>query len=256
VATNDQQANLAEWLTVCDALIDAAEAIVRAARADRANLPHILLMAILARSVSNLRAVRLLAKSGLFVEARSITRSLYENFFLAGAILVEPQRTCGDLKADHEKSKRRRGKILTDNTETYSPAQIDEIRRVMEELGPGRLLSPTTLAERASLNQYLIYYAQLSSDSTHASLDSLEHYLLLDEDSDLKQMQVEPRFSTEDLADTVGWACQAFGGVLRIAQTALGNENSLESFNHAESAYTKLMSGQITPDEVGKAPDA
>lgn len=195
-------------------MIAAAKALAGTASADTRSGPQIIALALLCRSVGHMQAVRLLIRAHHVVEARTITRNLFENLFLAVALKDDGAATFAKLQDDHRASRTQRGKFMADNTISYSKDQIEQIEEHLRSLGKGKMLRPSELAKGSEVESARSFYAQLSGDSAHASFDSLERYIANDTHGAIVGVSLVPKLGSDELADTVGWACTAMQGIL------------------------------------------
>jgi hypothetical protein len=237
----EKGADLADWLQLAADMTAAAEALAGTASADRSSRPQIVGLALLARSIGHMRAVPLLIKAERIVEARTITRNLFENMFLAVALSEDGAGTFKKLEADHDASRSKRGKLIAENTSSFSPAQITQVRARLEQLSKGKMLTPKNLAENTSVSQAYLVYAQLSGDSAHPSLDALERHVVKDDSGRLVELALEPVGDPDEPQDTVGWACVALLGTL-VATRDLTSATEVSSQIDAVSrAYLHLQ---------------
>ncbi|MCA3278418.1 MAG: hypothetical protein ING10_04005 [Roseomonas sp.] len=239
--------DLAGWLQLAADITAVAEAVAGTASAERSSGPQIVGLAVLARSIGHMRAVSLLIKAELTVEARTITRSLFENMFLAVALSEDGVGTLKDLEADHHASRSKRGKLIAEDTSSFSPAQIIEVRAHLEQLGKGKILVPRNLAENTSVGQAYLFYAQLSGDSAHPSLDALERHVVKDVSGRLLELALEPVGDPDEPQDTVGLACMALLGILFAIRDLLGLTEVSAQIDAVSRAYLR-KEGQLPSD--------
>lgn len=235
--------DLADWVRLADEMIAAGEALSRVAQADAESGPQLAGLALLARSIGHMQAVVLLIHAERIVEARTITRNLIENLFLAVALSEDGETTFKELEADFRASRLKRGKLIAENTGTFSPEQIAQVEAHMEKLAKGRMLKPSDVAKRTSVQEAYLFYAQLSGDSAHPSLDALERHLVKGEAGRLVELSLEPVIDPEEPRDTVGWACMALLGTLVAVRDLTGGTEASPQINAAGDGYLRLTRG-------------
>jgi len=238
---DDRSAELEEWLKLADDLVGAADAVAAGASADRGSGPQLAVMALLAHSAGHLRAVALLVRLGLVVEARILTRSLIENQFLIAAFEVDGEGTFHALMKDHHASREKRGKLIVGKPEVYTREQREQVEASMQQQPKGKILNPMDTAKHSQAFAAYQFYAQLSADSAHPSFDSLERHLSVDEHDALKEVSWKARVKPDEPRDTTGWACMAFLGILAISQKAVGAETASEAVQSVRDEYLRLI---------------
>jgi len=236
---------LAGWPRMAAAMIAVAEALAAVASADKRNGPQIIALALLCRSVGHLRAVNLLIEAKQIVEARTIARNLFENLFLAVALKDDGANTVKKLEDDHRFSRSQRGKLIADNTKTFSENEIALVKAYMKTLGKGKMLRPSDLAKVSEVKNALSFYAQLSGDSAHPSFDSLERHIEKDAHGGIVGVSFVPVLEPDEPADTVGWACTAMHGILlaiRDVTDASGVDPQMKAVGDAFRDLVKQLS--------------
>lgn len=240
VTGSQQDSDLGAWLRLAAEMITVAETLAGVAHADRRSSPQITGLALLGRSTGHMRAVPLLIQAGCIVEARTITRSLFENMFLAVALSEKGAETVKELEADHHASRLKRGRLISRNTTSFSPEQIARIETHLQKLTKGRMLTPSEVAKRTSVHQAYLFYAQLSSDSAHPSFDALERHFVKDEGGGLVEVLLEPVPDVNELRDTLAWACMALLGILVAIQELTGATEASARITAVSDAYLRL----------------
>ena len=246
-AAGGKGADLAGWLQLAADITAVAEALAGTANAERSSGPQIVGLALLARSIGQMRAVSLLIKAELTVEARTITRNLLENMILAVALSEDGAGTIKKLGADHHASRSKRGKLIAENTSSFSPAQITQVRAHLEQLSKGKMLTPKNLAENTSVSQAYLFYAQLSGDSAHPSLDALERHVVKDDSGQLLELALEPVGDPDEPQDTVGLACMALLRTLVALRDLTGATEVSPQIDAVSRAYMR-KEGQLPSD--------
>jgi hypothetical protein len=142
--------------------------------------PRVMATCVLARTLSNLLAVRILVVEGHIVEARTITRCCYENSFWMQGLIDNGDAFVLEMQRDEAASFRSRMEFIFKNAKTalwaVANANLRNRLRSQRRLDP-KPLTPKEASERGPLaNSYLIY-SQLAADAAHPSLSALMRYL-------------------------------------------------------------------------------
>lgn len=205
---------LADWLQLARNMIDAGVAVAAAARAYDRNGPQITGLALLFRSVGHMRAVVLLINAGLVVEARTITRNMLENLFLAVALKEDGAGTVKKMMAHHNYGRKKLGKHVTEAPDMFSAEQIAIVEAHLKTLEKGKPLTPSEASEGTEAGKAYPFYSQLSGDSAHATFDALNRHVVEDEAGKLVELSFEPVPVPGEPRDTLGYACWALFGIL------------------------------------------
>ncbi len=110
--------DLATWLKFTEKLLQIGYALFNGRQfpitGKGASDPSVLVITLLARSISNLRGVVLLVREGLVVEARTLVRCIFENLFRVGGLVTEGDAFAKEMFQDELTSRKLRGKIVLD----------------------------------------------------------------------------------------------------------------------------------------------
>lgn len=175
-----------------DAYIVAVETIelVQQPSVPRVTVAQTTGIAVLARTLSHHRALRVLVGGGHVVEARMVARSAIENLFLLAALTKDAEAVLSEMNEDHHARRKARGEFLISRAiirddESRKHLQ-DALARFRSELTGRRLdLEPKRLAHRGDVADAYVAYAEMSEDSAHPSFDSLSRYVPFDDDLDI-----------------------------------------------------------------------
>lgn len=210
------------WFAFSDKLLETAHAIFGEAEAPitarGASEPKVLALALLARSISNFKAVVILAQQGMVVEARIVARNCYENLLWVGGLAAEGDGFVKAMFDDESKSKVGRGELilgryqLNDEVEARLRAQL---RQLNKRPKPAKSLNPKGVAQAGPLEHAYVVYSQLSADAAHPSLTALARYIgRAEEDGQtVRVIDVNPLPKPGEIATTMDWACNALIGV-------------------------------------------
>jgi hypothetical protein len=177
----------AEWSRFAEKLKQGGYALLQAANpkllvTDKgAADPNIIAATLLCRSLSHLRAVPMLLREGLIVEARTIARNCFENAFWLAAI-AEPAERDEALRrmGDAELFTRQQiGQFAMQLRGDHVAEENEALREAMRKFKGQKGSSGPTPKELAKLGQFkstYLFYAEYSRDA-HPTLHSLARYL-------------------------------------------------------------------------------
>lgn len=147
-------------------------------------------IAALARTLSHLRALRVLLREGHFVEGRMVARGAIENLFLLAALSKDSEAVLSEMREDHHARRKARGEFLISRSiirdeESRRHLQAALARFQSELTGRRPDLEPKRLAHRGDVADAYVAYAEMSEDSAHPSIDSLSRYVPFADDLDI-----------------------------------------------------------------------
>lgn len=239
----DAYGDLSAWLQLTRDAIDAGEHLASVASAPRGDPPPSVALALLCRSLGHMRSIASLIDARHVVEARIITRSLYEGLFLAVALKENGPKTYKALQDDHNASRTNRGRLIATNTRMFSQEQIKAIKRSLSKLQPGRMARPADFAKKSPVEDAYLIYAQLSADSAHPSLDSLERYVIKGKNGRLDGFSSEVADGLNEMCDTVGWACMAFLGLMMAVRDVANGHSASPRIEAVAAKFQSLTGG-------------
>ncbi len=130
-----------QWLSFAGRLIALAYAIFGEAKIDITEKlfgePKILSFALLCRTVGNFKGVGALTKEGLVVEARTLTRSCYENLYCMAALIEQGDDFVKAMHQDQMRSFRSQGEFLLEgiDSEHIGDAEfVEQLRARVKEI--------------------------------------------------------------------------------------------------------------------------
>jgi hypothetical protein len=190
---------------------------------------------LIALASRHFKAIPRLLEMGLIVEARTLTRCIFENLFMQGALAEHGDAFVQKMADDIAKSRQSRGGWVLgrlDEQEEDSPYE-EGLRETMGKLralyAKPRAINYAEITKDGSLKNTYLWYKQLSFDAAHPSLEALTRHITKEADGGLL-MLVEPVPSEKDTLDTMEWACQALLGVIVAANQIAGPVKAGERF--------------------------
>lgn len=205
-----------------------------------------LAMTLLARTLSNMKGAILLLRAKRIVEARTLARCCFENaFWLAGLLEDGPSFTTKMLN-DEMRNRRSRGEFIFKHELPLDAQTADKLRdylnKAKNEFPNSRLIKPQDAVEKTALKRSYIFYSQLSSDSAHPSIDSLNRYVVPHQENEIGGIDLEPLVTEAEIDDTFQLLCLAVLSSLVATNQILGftaGGNSLEMLAEKYMALQK-----------------
>jgi hypothetical protein len=205
--------------------------------------PSVLVITLLARSISNLRGVVLLVREGLVVEARTLVRCIFENLFRVGGLVTEGDAFVKEMFQDELTSRKLSGKIVLDRPmedKEFEDRLRSHIEQMNEKYPRTKFLTPRQASEKSPLKVAYLWYSQLSSDAAHPSMSALRRHIVGVDNDILRGIDVAPKANQEELANTVDLACHAFISVLVGVNQMLPGISANDSINEVFAEYQVL----------------
>jgi len=208
--------------------------------------PSVLVVTLLARSISNFNGVLALIRAGLVVEARTLVRCIFENLFCVGGLVTEGEAFVQEMFHDELTSRRLRGKIILDRpmeNKEFEGRLRSHIEQMNERYPRTKFLTPKQASERSPLADAYLFYSQLSSDAAHPSMSALSRHMIrvVENNEIVRGIDVAPKVQQEELADAVNMACHAFIGVLVGVNQMLGQTSANDRINAIFAEYQVLV---------------
>jgi hypothetical protein len=193
--------------------------------------PKVLALALLCRTYMNLRGVIAVAREGLVVEARTLTRSCYENMFFVAGLVEKGHEFVAAMYDDDLKSLRSRGEFVLEDLGDLDPlgsAMAAQLRTRIQELRERRpkakLLNVKEALKGSQVRQAYLFYSQLSGDAAHPSITALKRHLLrfVENGEEVWGLDIHPVEKGTEVADAVNVACNAVLGTCVGVEQILG----------------------------------
>jgi hypothetical protein len=242
---------LRRWRTFSDDLGRAAYELVGAVKLPISEKEYsdekVLALLLLARTISHLKGARILLDEKRIVEARTITRCCFENWFWVVSLRQEGEAFAQKMLHDTLHHRRARGQFLFNNR-LEMPREVEQrlrawMRNTSKEFPNLQSLSPSDVAKAAGDNgKSYIFYAALSSDAAHPSVDALNRYIISKTDDDeIGVIDFEPPVTGAEAVETLQLLCMSVSGV-GIAVREIVYETNLPSMSldQLAQAYMEL----------------
>ncbi len=225
-----------QWLAFADRLIALAYAIFGEAKIDITEKlfgePKILSLALLCRTVGNFKGVVALTREGLVVEARTLTRSCYENLYCMAALIEQGDDFVKTLHHDQLRSFRSQGEFLLEGIDSEHIGDeefVEQLQARVKEIKSrwpkANFVTPKQTIKHSVLKQSYLLYSKLSGDAAHPSILALKRHLvrLVENGEQVMGLDVNPPERGNELADTIDLACNAMIGTCVAANQILGH---------------------------------
>lgn len=192
---------------------------------------HILGLALTARSRGHFIGAIALAKAGMVVDARTLVRSIFENLFYIAGLITEGDAFVRQMMEADQASRDRRGQFMLERPSTIIDVKVrGNLARYLKESRQQnpkpKSLDPKGVAKKGPVLDAYLIYSQLSDDSAHPSIASLNRHVQISGDE--LAMRFVPSASVHELCDTLMWACNGMISVC-VSCTELLHETRLNA---------------------------
>jgi hypothetical protein len=178
--------------------------------------PKVIAATLLIRTTSNFKGAIALARAGMIVEARTLTRCCVDNLLWMTRLLAEGDAFVREMGFDEIRSKKSRvGFILKKalHLDEDTKARLEgELEELDGQWPKAKLLSPKDVATGGLLETTYLLYSQLSADAAHPSLTALCRYLVRNESTGIRGIDINPVPRAREMATTLHYACIALAG--------------------------------------------
>jgi hypothetical protein len=200
---------------------------------------------VLVRTVSNLKGVIALASANLIVEARILTRCCFENLFYVAALSEAGDKFVNEMKQAEFDSLHARGQFLIQmRFREEDPKRDAKLRAALKKWAneTRKSISPKQIAIKGVMKNSYIYYTQLSADAAHPTLTALHRYITKTREPGKTTIDImlDAAPDPEEIADTLGWACEAVIGVCVGVDEMLGHTALAGRIRKVADEYASL----------------
>ncbi|WP_316163436.1 DUF5677 domain-containing protein [Bradyrhizobium sp. SZCCHNRI20481] len=199
--------------------------------------PKVWALALLARTIGNVEGALVLLDSGHVVEARTLVRCCYENFFCAAALVKIGDAFIKTMELDDAASRKKQAKGLLDwagrqNQELEFKDKLTEFAEAIEKQHPkASFLNQKKAAEDGTIADGYIFYNVLSNDAAHPSATSLSRHISWEgtgEDAEWT-ISASPVDDPDEVDETLELACSVMLGVAVAINDAVGGTETGET---------------------------
>jgi hypothetical protein len=248
---------LDKWIALASKMRDAGVELIGQSGKTISNVeaedPRVIALALLARTLSHLKAITILTQQKMLIEALTLARSCYENSFRIARLDVDGESFVQEMRAESVANVKARGQTILENGCDIDPnykADVQEVlRHIKKNHKDARILPPKNVVKETAIAEAYLAYLVLSRDS-HPTLSSLSRHLEYDGAEDGSPIfVVEPEPSTEQLTETLIFACAATLTACVGTCQMVGLINSPLSLQEVSQAYADLIGDE--PDTSG-----
>jgi len=204
----------------------------------------VLALALLARTLSNLKGTLSLLRDRQIVEARTITRCCFENAYWVVGLAEEGEAFVRRMRDDEMSRRRHRGQFMFD-TDVELPPDVEErlrnyLRGVNKSFANAKTLNPQQVAALSDIGRSYVFYGQLSADAAHPSMTSLNRYIVPHSADEVGGIDVNPAVKDAEIENTLELLCLAVMSVLVAVNQMLGGTPGGGILNTLADEYMKL----------------
>ena len=170
--------------------------------------PKVFAAALLARTITNHKAVVILLRAGLITEARTLTRSCLENVLWMRRLVTEGTDFVDAILDDARQADISFARSLLPAAAFLSSNDRKDLQQHAMLKGP-RKISPSDNADKDEAQSEYLIFKGLSGDSAHPSAKALSRHVPTDADGYIEEFFVEPPMNSQDLGFTLHFATTA-----------------------------------------------
>lgn len=246
----DPIAEREKWIAFADRLLVLCVEILKASDVQITEKgfaePKVLALALLCRTHMNLKGVIAVAREGLVVEARTLTRSCYENMFFVSGLVEKGNEFVAAMYDDDLKSLRSRGEFVLEDLGDLDPlgAEIAKqlqarIQELKERRPKAKFLNAKEALKDSVMRKAYVFYSQLSGDAAHPSVTALKRHLLkyVENGEQVMGLDIHPVERGMEVANTLDIACNAVLGTCVGVNQILGGTMANELLNQLFVEY-------------------
>ncbi|MDD3182248.1 MAG: hypothetical protein PHD48_05540 [Alphaproteobacteria bacterium] len=219
--------------------------------------PKALVLALLARSMSNTHGAIVMVDQTLIVEARSLVRLVYENMFYVAALHQKGVEFVKQLKAEEMATRRLRAQNLLELAKPDGKQDWEEnLRSLLREQKGGTTtkgLTPKVIAGMGPTCKGYLIYSQLCADAGHPTAESLSRYLreikVDGKHQRLLELNYKAPATEEEMSQTLDWVCSALIGVIIGVNEMFGGSSANDSINQMVASYQTMNGYQTFPEK-------
>jgi hypothetical protein len=239
----------ATWLAHLKRVIACAEGIVKTAtiKGGESGDARELAACLFARSISTAHAVVRLMGLGHVVEARMLTRSIFENeFYLYRLAQADGSAFAREMFADEAYYHHALGQTML-KEEQAREAMSEEaqsrvqaiVKRVRQESPNAAPLKPQKVVSGTDISSACVIYQKLSSDAVHPSITALKRHFV--ESAGTRGFSLKPQIKDGEVMDTAFLASMALLGGCIAASDAFGGTAGGECLDRLYAEYKEIV---------------
>jgi hypothetical protein len=209
--------------------------------------PVVLVITLLARSVSNFKGALAMARAGMVVEARILVRCCFENMFCVDGLVTQGDTFVQEMFYDELTSRKIRRKIILErplSDKDFEERLRSHIEQMNEKYPQTKFLTPKHASQKSPLTAAYLFYSQLSSNAAHPSMSALSRHIVrfVENGETIRSVDISPVAKQGEIAHTIDLACHAFIGILVGVNQILGGTSVNDQLNAIVGEY-QLLAG-------------
>jgi hypothetical protein len=241
-----EQQDTATWLGYFDKVIACAETIARTARVKSTEEAGKWAACLLARSISSALAVVRLISLDHVVEARVLTRSIFENTFYLHKLAQDDRNGfVRQMHGDESYYRDARGQTLLNEKQAREAmgeehrASIGTVLNDLRKEGTKpKPLKPQKVISGDDISAGVVFYQLLSPDAAHPSITALKRHFV--ESGENGGFSLEPQLKDGETTDTAYLASLAMLWGCIAANDALGKTTGGEQLEELVAEYNEI----------------
>ncbi len=228
-------ATLQRWRVFANKLRGACEQVFDRSEERKTSLgarePGVIALALLGRTMSNVRAVEIMLEHRLIVEARTLTRCCFENLFFATALASEGSKFVERMLEDEKQKTLAQAKRILDWAEQQEERHDFErsLQETMRQVKMQELKFEATTfrdaADAGDVRDAYLTYSHLSADAAHPSVQSLHRHMNSDADGGI-YIFAAAQTNESEIANTFGMACSTLLGVYSAVSKVVNHKKA------------------------------
>lgn len=232
------------WLSYLDKVAACAEIIARTARIDFTEDAQGLAVCLLARSISSARATARLISLDHVVEARILTRSMYENTFYLHKLAQEDRSDFvrkmredevyyHDVRGQTMLDEKQSRETIGDENKTRIQSILNDLRKTGQKPRP---LKPQTVISGDEISAAVVFYQLLSLDAAHPSITALKRHFVATNG----RFSQDPQLKDDEVMNTAYLASLALLWGCIAANDAVGKTPGGEQLEELHAEYNEI----------------
>jgi Family of unknown function (DUF5677) len=190
--------------------------------------PNILALTLLSRTLSNFRALMLLTKERMVVEARVLARCCFENFFIVCGLHAEGATFAERMKEDDLAGRKGRIRFALETEaifESLSPEMQESVREHNEAFRNAPkvgFLKPKHASDAGEFKETYLAYSQFSGDAAHPTLTALARHWAPGPSVRTAYFNADPEPNENELDETLELASIALISMMVMVNEMVG----------------------------------
>ena len=206
-----------------------------------ASHPKVLGLLLLSRTLGHLKSILLLLSERRVVDARILVRCSLENLFWVAALMADGPRFEKAMIDDDMRHRRMRGEnLLRVGLESEAEEMLRQFLRDTKQFADAKTLSPKGVAHGTDVSQAYLFYSDLSADSGHPSITSLNRHYIIEPDN-ARVIDVEPDAEDREIAETMHLICYALLTTVMVVDNLLGSTGVGPEIQLRATEYMTLL---------------